>query len=307
MQAEVLGYGISCVDYMAVVDKIPEIDETTIMVDFSKQMGGPVAVAMAAFSNLGGRASYAGGIGKDENGRIIKETLNMFKVDIRPVIERKSFVSPFSFVLIEKKSGKRTIIFNPGCTSSIRFSEFDISYFRNVKFLHLEGFLTEEAIKAADWAHTNNIAVVLDAGFYLPRMDALLKKSDIVVASKDFTVELGGSSVLKEGVKKIKKIAPDTNLIVATGGEEGSVCLYENNFFYQPAFKIKPIDTTGAGDVFHGAFLFGLVKNWGIQKVLEFSSAAAAFKCTRQGGIKGIPDYDEVVNFIKKLTSSYHG
>lgn len=299
MKLEIVGFGISCVDYTAVVDKIPSLDETVTMVDFSKQMGGPVAVALATFSNLGGIASYIGAIGKDSNGKIIKETLKMFRVDIKSIIEKSAYQTPLSIVLVEKKSGKRTIIFNPGCAFKFKFSEYDINHFKKTRFLHIDGFSTEAAIKAAEWANANNIIVVLDAGFYVSQMAALLERSNIVIASKDFVKKLTNKSNLKEGIKKIKKLGSNINLIAATGGEEGSICLYENNFFYQPAFKVKVLDTTGAGDVFHGAFLFGLAKNWEVQKILEFSSATAALKCMRLGGISGIPNYEEVMDFLK--------
>ena len=301
MVLDVVGLGVSCVDYTGVVENIPSLDETTLMLDFSKQMGGPVAVALVTFSYLGGTAGYIGKVAKDDEGKLIKKTLNKFKVDMKCLIEEEDAQTPLSFILVEKKSGKRTIIFNPGCSFSLRFSELNPGYISQAKFLHLDGGAPDAAAGAADWARKKGVKVVLDAGVNMPHMVDLVKRSDIVIASENFVLDFTQKSDIKEGIKEISKFGPA--VVVATCGAEGTLFLSENGVFYQPVFKVNVVDTTGAGDVFHGAFLYGLVKGWNLQEIVKFSSATAAIKCTKLGGLRGIPGLEEVNSFLRRENS----
>lgn len=298
MKLEVVGLGVSCIDYTAVVEDIPGVDETAVMLDFRKQMGGPVAVALATYSYLGGDGGYIGKIGDDDNGMLIRRTLRKFKVDTECVIEEKGGQTPFSFILIEKRSGRRTIIFNPGCIFNFDFSECDVNYIKSAKFILLDGVSIGVAMKAAEWAKSNSIKVVLDPGINAPGIGSLINMSSIVIASKNFVLEFTNETNVGEGVKKIKELGPE--VVVATLGENGSICLTNEETFHQPAFKVKAVETTGAGDVFHGAFLFGLVKGWNLREIIKFSSAVAALKCTKFGGVNSIPNYEEVSKFLKE-------
>jgi len=305
MPLEVVGLGVSCVDYTGVVENIPGVDETTLMIDFSKQMGGPVAVALVTFANLGGVAGYIGKIGKDGEGEIIKKTFHQFGVNIKYLIEEENTQTSLSFILVEKKSGKRTIIFNPECSFSLSFSEFDPDFITGAKFLYLDGGAPEAAIDAANWAKNKGVKIVLDAGVNMPHMVDLVKRSDIVICSESFLLGFANKSNIEKGIREIAKFGP--NIVVSTCGTGSTVCLGREEIFRQPVFKVNSVDTTGAGDVFHGAFLYGLVKGWDLQRIVKFSSATAAIKCTKLGGLRGIPSLEEVNRFLKRESSILGG
>lgn len=302
-KVDILGYGISCVDYTALVEKIPKSDETINMLDFFRDVGGPVTVALNTFSALGGEAAYLGVIGRDDNGVLIKRSFKKFRINIDAIIEEKSSQSPCSIILVEKKNAKRAIIFNPGCAFNGKFTDFRINEFKEIKYLYLDGVNTKEAINAAQWAKENNITVVLDAGVFTPEMVKLIKKTDIVIASYHFLKEFSKESNIKNGIKEIKELGP--GLAVVTKGSKGSYAYDGKNYCYQAAFKIKPVDTTGAGDVFHGAFLFGLTQSWNLKKILEFASATAAIKIMRTRDNNSIPKYNEVIKFLRNYSIKY--
>ena len=93
--------------------------------------------------------------------------------------------------------------------------------------------------------------------------------------------------------------------IIVTLGEKGSISVSNEGYFYQPAYEIKAVDTTGCGDVFHGAFIFGLLQNWNLKEKIRFATATAALKCRDIGGRTAIPDLREVEDFLEDEYTLY--
>jgi len=122
--------------------------------------------------------------------------------------------------------------------------------------------------------------------------------TDVLITSKAFAEDSTGESDYRKAGEKLRSLGLE--LIVITLGEDGSICLCSEDFFICNTFEVEVIDTTGAGDVFHGAFLYGLLREWDIRRVSEFATAVAAIKCTKLGGRAGLPTLAEAEKFIKE-------
>jgi sulfofructose kinase len=140
---------------------------------------------------------------------------------------------------------------------------------------------------------------MLDANKILKRIEDLLPFIDYLITSEAFLYEYSKSKNIENGLIKLKNLLKP-EILVTTLGDKGSITLINDNLVYVDSFKVTVFDTTGAGDVYHGAFLFGILKGWEIKNIMIFSSAVAALKCMRYGGIKGIPDYKTVIDFLKE-------
>jgi len=298
MKFDVVGLGHSAVDYLGVVPRYPALDEKIEMLEFAKQGGGPVATALVTLSRLGASTAYIGKVGDDDFGKFILEEFKKEGVDTRGVIVEKGASSLFAFCVIEKNTGKRTIFWSTGRRSEINPGKLNKELIVSAKFLHLDGHETEAAIQAAKWAREKNIKIILDPDIISPGIEELISLSDVVIASSSFVQNFTGEESYSEGAEKLFSLGPE--IVVVTLGEKGCLCKSKDGIFTKPAFKVKVIDTTGAGDVFHGAFIYGLLKRWDLEKIAEFSNAVAAIKCTKLGGRAGIPNLEEVNKFLSR-------
>ena len=158
---------------------------------------------------------------------------------------------------------------------------------------------------AAERAKNSGVTVVLDADAlaYDDEIGQLVQLTDVMIASEGFSRRWTGTVNPAEAIEIMRSQGPDT--VVLTLGDQGSICVNQGHVFYTDAFSIEVIDTTGAGDVYHGAFIYGMLQEWPLEKTAEFASAVAAMKCTKLGGRQGIPTYDEAISFIKNRNANY--
>lgn len=296
--AEILGIGGICVDRLAMVSEIPAWDETTHISTYTMQQGGMVATAMAAAARLGVTAKIIGGIGDDETGQFALHSLQTEHIDVKHVKIFEAQATAFSFVLVNRVSGQRAIIHYKGVQthSDLEMPAIDLS---GVAFLHLDGYWCDTAIQTAHAAKKRGITITLDPSSILltnPAAHELFSLADYVIpgysVASRFTGEtdpLGAAEAfLKYGAKAV----------IITLGERGCVLKTVEKSVHFPAFDVPVIDTTGAGDTFHGAFIVGLYHGYDLRQAIQFASAAAALKCTKMGGQAGIPTFDETQEFL---------
>ena len=144
-------------------------------------------------------------------------------------------------------------------------------------------------------AHSQGLTVLLDLGSYKKQAEKLIKEVDVVFVPEAFRQAIAPGQDPAQVAKKLQRQGP--NICVVTCGEQGSYIASEGQVFHQPAVKVKAIDTNGAGDVFMGAFTYGLAKNWPLKKTAVFAAAAAAITCTRFGKIQAMPKSErEILN-----------
>ncbi len=295
--ADVVGLGYCTLDYLTLVNKYPEIDTKEEVIDFLEDGGGPTATALVTLARFGVSTSLIGKVGDDPRGELIVQQLCREGVDLSNFILEKNKVSPLSFIVIDKSSGKRTIIYTKGNVSKIQSAEVTRDMLTGARILHVDGHQIEASIPACTWAKERNIKVVFDAGSVRPGMEELLRLSDYVVASRTFALAFTSAKTIEDAAEKL--FLATANTVVVTNGEQGGFCISNQSRFHYPAYKVETVDTTGAGDVFHGAFDYGLLQGWSLEKTVRFASIAAGLKCRRMGGRNEIPELKEILALMR--------
>ncbi len=292
-----IGVGLCVLDYLCLLPYYPQSDEKITINRLVKQGGGPVATAMVTLARLGARTSLVSKIGSDLEGRFLQEELAQEGVDTSNMIVSSRIQSPCSYIWVDQTTGKRTIAMNRAPANDLLPHELEPERLLNTKILHIDGWETDAALEIAREARKRNIPVVADFGSVRLQMEKFLSLVDFPVVSEKFVKQFFGKTSLHLAVQKLLKWG--AKAAVATCGPGGAYAADSRQAYYQPAFKVSAIDTTGAGDVFHGAFIFGLLRNWKLPQIIKFASAVAALKCTELGGRTAIPTYEKTINFIR--------
>lgn len=294
---DIVGLGFCGWDYVCLLPEIP-IDHKVEIIRSLTQGGGPSATATYAAARLGSKTAFIGAVGDDENGRCILRDFREGGVDVSGIIERKGSSSPVAYCWTEQKQGKRSIAWSRGSIQPLRPEEVNLEIVRSSRVLHLDGHQTEAAIYAAKAARAAGVTVCLDAGTILHGIDVLLGHTDIVIASEWFARTYTRQADLESALQRLIKMGP--HLAVVTCGERGSVGYDGRNFCKVPAQAVRVVDTTGAGDVFHGAFLHRHLSGGDLIESMRFAAGAAALKCEQLGGRTGIPTLGQLEEFLQQ-------
>jgi sulfofructose kinase len=295
-----MGLGVNAVDYLCIVKPYPQLDDKVDAVKCSIQGGGPVPTAMATLAKLGANVCYVGKVGADPEGVFVKAQLEKEGVDARFVFEDRKIKTARAFIWVDKSTGKRTVVLDR--QKNDRLNENDLKFTGSVstRFLHLDAREIDINITMARWAKKQGAEVCLDVGSIRKGVDKVFPHVDHLIVSRRFACGYTGKSDPAAACRKL--LAGRCKTTVVTIGEEGCICASDKGIFHSPGFKVKVIDTTGAGDVFHGAFIFGLLKKWPLKRVARFANACAALKCRKLGGRAGIPGLEEARGFMENFS-----
>lgn len=294
---DVLGIGLNATDTLLI---LPEFPPYAGKVPFSEEIlspGGQVATAIVSCATLGLRTRYIGTIGDDLRGRIQWESLDGTGVDVSGVIVREGCPNQTAYILIDQRTGERTVLWQrPSC---LRLTPDDIKPedIVNTRLLHIDGYDTDAAARAASIAREAGIPVSLDVDTVYPHFDAVLKNTDYLVASSVWPARWTGEADPFVALERLQR-EYRFKIAAMTLGEYGSMALLNGKFVYSPAFSVHCVDTTGAGDAFHGAFCVAMLEGMPLERVLEFSNAAAALNCTAIGARGHIGTRKEVDDLI---------
>lgn len=294
---DAVGLGTTCADYLIMMPRYPEIGEKLQVDLIDKQGGGIVGTSLVAMARLGANVSFIGKLGDDELGEFAINELEREGVDISGIVIQESAVSPVSYVMVDKKTNDRTIVWSQGSVQNLKPSEIHKEKVLAGKVLLVDDYEVEAAIAAASWARERGIRVILDAENVVEKTKELIKLSDVLKVALDFVEGFPGEDDLEKSALILRELGP--SVVVITLGEKGSLCSSEAASFWTPGYRVDVIDTNGAGDVFFGALAYGLLQFEELRNSVEFANAVAALKCTQLGGRAGIPTFDETVTFIK--------
>jgi sugar/nucleoside kinase (ribokinase family) len=287
----VVGIGQVTVDQLGVTPHSPEtVLELTA---FSIQGGGAIGTALATVCALGGQAGYFGRLSDDEFGQIILRGLKEFGVDTTAVLIEPGKISPTALVLVDDRTARRIVRFTKGSTTPLEPGELPRSLLDGAGLLLLDGSTPALQIAAAERARAQGISVLLDARDLGSGMGELLGLCDIVIGSERFAAEISHSSDINRSLSELVRMGP--RVAVLTLGEEGAIGLEGGAVVRRGAVEIEPQDTTGAGEVFRGAFAYATLQGWPLERALPFANAAAGLNCRHLGGFGGIPSLAEVL------------
>lgn len=299
--ARVIGLGQACVDILGRVPLFPREDGKVELVELHRQCGGPASTALVALSRLGVPCSFLGSVSDDPLGDEIVGALKAEGVDASLVRVTPGYSSQFAFIAVSRKSGDRTVFWHRGSVPHLTKNQVDLSPFAQAEIVHLDGLMIEASLEAVAQARSRKLTVVLDAGTMREGSLELASRVDILIASARFADPLAGAGAEPEkAFDALCALGPKT--VVMTLGRRGSIGWDGDARVWQQAFPVEAVDTTGAGDVYHGGYIYGVLQNWPLKESMRFASAVAALKCREMGARRGIPGLDEVKAFMASFS-----
>ena len=300
---DIVGFGLSTLDVVMVMKDMPNWEYGGWVSEFVFQNGGMAATAVGAAARLGAGAGFIGTIGNDEIADLKRKYLTNLGVDTSRMIKRERPEGQVSFVYVHEGTGERVFAPNPRFIEGPPVAqEIDKEYLTSAEYLHMDALYLEPSIAAAEAMKAAKKQVAVDLGTstgmeVVPEVKRLVELTDILITGTGFSQALTKETDLVAAMRKTLSFGP--RLVVETQGAKGCVTVSKDEEFETPSFPITPVNTTNAGDVFHGAYYFGLIKGWELKRCAVFASAAAALLCTKLSGDR-IPTYDQVVGFLKE-------
>ncbi len=296
---DILGLGAATVDDILYVEAYPAADSKLQILGRQRHLGGLTATALVTAARLGCQVAYAGLLGHDAASEEIAQGLQQQGVDLTHVVWRDE-AHPIEAVIIADQR-TRTIFFDAShpCGADLELPEPEV--IRSARVLFVDHLGVEGMVRAARIASAAKIPIVADLeSDRSPRLPDLLDLVDHLIVSYRFAIKLVGD--VSPPVAAERLWTDDRRAVVITCGAEGAWYLTgpDRPAQHQPAFAVKVVDSTGCGDVFHGAYAAGLVFGMHIAERVRFAAAAAAIKATQPGGQLGIPDRATVESFLRQ-------
>ena len=336
VEFDVVGAGFSCIDDLLLLSEIPPAEGRATILRRERQGGGMAATARGGVARLGGRAGFVAKVGDDVVGAQVLEDFRRYGVDVSRAVVVPGARSHLTVVLVDRQTGDRAFLTQRGDVPELTPEELDREYLASARIVHLSDS-GPAALQAARWAKEAGRKVAFDGTHFQPAFFGLAPYVDYLIVSRFFgsefvahqegrdvgrfardfaglsatdeaaqgdapvhhgsgaAVQLKGQQLL-DATRRLRATGPP--VVVVTEGERGSWCASPEGEFHVPAYTVEPVDTTGAGDVFHGAFLLGRARGWDLERCLRVASATAALKCRALGGRAGIPTLEEALAVV---------
>lgn len=292
---DVVGLGANSIDSVHLLPGFPRPEGWLSKLRISRRFvsaGGQTATALATCARFGLRAKYLGAVGSDENGRLVREELRARGVDAGGIAVHEA-VNQYAVVLLEEGAGERCVLWDRDDRLALADAEIPLDVLASARLLHVDDVDQGAAIRAARRARELGIPITSDLDRLTPATFDLLAAVTIPILAEHLLPKLSGVDDPAEGLRALRK--RHDGLLVVTRGAAGALALEGDRLIESPGFEVEVRDTTGSGDVFRGAFIYGLLKGWPFDRVLRLANAAAALSCTRYGAMGGIPEPGEVL------------
>jgi ribokinase len=290
-------------DLMVEVDAFPQNDSKNVATRSHIGGGGPTANAVAALSKLGLQTGLLSTVGDDLFGKANIAELSRYGVDTSGIQVVPAEEATYAHVIVERFTGKRTIILNAEDAAELDPDKIPDRYNRQVKSVILDSRANTSMLTVAERLKAQGAKIMFDGGSVQKFTQDILQIADYPIVSEKFALTFFGNSQHGTNVLKLLEFGGDISGI--TLGPTGSVIACDGEVFEIPAFTIQAVDTTGAGDLFHAGCLYGILQNWDIPAVGQFASAVAALGCLALGARSGIPTLKEVSDFL--IMQKVHG
>jgi len=295
-----LGMGIIPFDLLYTVDHYPDAEMKIDATGLAMQGGGPVPNVMIGLARMGFKTALIATVGDDPIGKLGIDEVRREKVNCRYMIIKKQ-PSAVATGWVEQGSGRRTMVL--GREIFVRPSDLTLSKYPVPRILHLDGRDMEATMKLAIWGKRNGAIVSFDIGSMRNDVSALFKYVDHLVVADGYAFPFTKTHTAKDAIEKLRSLCRGS--IVVTEGVKGSTGLEDGRYDYQVAYRVKAVDTTGAGDAFHTGYLYGLLKGYVMAERLKLGAATAALKCLHPGARTGLPTVRQLRAFLKGSPAKY--
>ena len=301
-KVDLVGVGLNATDTLIPLSHYPTRGSKVEYTTASILPGGQVASTVVACQHWGLRTRYVGKLGDDLAATLHHEAFTHAGVETR-IVTVPGGVSSQSLILVDSQ-GERTVLCRRDERLILKPGDLNREWIVNARALHVDGYDTAAATIAASWAHDAGIPVIADLDELYPGVEDLLANIDYLIVSRDFPCRLMDEPNLERALEKMQRRYHCT-LTAATLGEEGVLAWDGKAFYSAPAYRVPVADTTGAGDIFHAGFIYGLLQDWPLDRQLDFACAAAALNCTAVGARGGIHTVDKIKHLMA-TGSRYH-
>jgi len=290
-KVDLVGVGLNATDMLIRLPHYPVLGSKVEFRSADILPGGQVATAVAACQQWGLRTRYVGKIGDDSAAAIHRAEFDHLGVETH-LVTASGCTSQQAVILVDD-AGERTVLWKRDNGLTLQPDELQQEWIINARALHLDGHDTAAAAVAAGWARDAGVPVIADLDDLYPGVETLLGKIDYLITSRDIPGRLTGEPDLRQSLPAVRTLY-GCRFTAATLGHEGVLAWDGSQFHYAPAFLVKTLDTTGAGDIFHAGFIYGLLQNWPLPRQLDFACAAAALNCTAAGARGGIQSVENI-------------
>ncbi|MDR1766391.1 MAG: PfkB family carbohydrate kinase [Lachnospiraceae bacterium] len=305
---DVVGYGGAVMDLSLNINEMPAPNKRGNLNALSWQYGGTVPNGLVAVRIMSGHSCGLVGVYGGTVGKYVLGDLKRHGVDLSQMVESPVGSSRLTVVISVKKDSSRNFFGLPSDMRDLEPDDVDTSYLEGAKYVYVHR-ANPAQIKAAKAAHEKGIKVVMDADMGTPAIRELLPYVDFMIASEKCYGDLfRGEGDYRANLEKMRAMCSPGALSMVTLGERGLVGMDGDGFFEQPAFLgLETVDTAGCGDIFHGAFIAGLLRGMDNRTCARYAQAAAAIKSTRIGARAGIGTHEVVMGFLETGAIDYTG
>jgi sulfofructose kinase len=294
-KVDLVGVGLNATDMMIRLPHYPALGSKVEFRSADILPGGQVATAVAACQQWGLRTRYVGKVGDDQAAAIHRAEFERIGVEVH-FVTAAGCASQQAVILVDD-AGERTVLWKRDNRLTLRPEELKQEWITSARALHVDGHDTAAAVLAAGWARDAGVPVIADLDDLYPGVEELLPKIDYLITSRDIPGRLTGDQDLRRSLPAVRS-RYGCHLTAATLGHEGVLAWDGSQFHYASAFHVQPLDTTGAGDIFHAGFIYGLLQDWPLPRQLDFACAAAALNCTAAGARGGIQSAENIEQLI---------
>ena len=292
---DVAGFGLNSVDLVAVVAEYPVSNTKQRLQRFARLPGGQIGSAMATCAKLGWRSRYIGSFGDDDLGEVSRESLSAQGVDISAARTVGGATNQFAVILVDARSGERTVLWDRHPALNMEAMDVPKDAVTSGRLLIVDCHQTPASTRAAGYAREAGIPTIIDVEKVRPGIADLLQNIDAIIAAEEFPSAFTGHEGLGRALEVMGRDS-GASVVCVTLGAAGSLSWCHGREIRTPPFQVDCVDSTGAGDVFRGAFAAGCLAmpDGDIEDVLRYANAAAALNCRALGSCGALPTVEEV-------------
>ena len=297
---DAVGFGLNAVDHLIVVPEYPAFDTKMRLLAHKQSAGGQTATAMVSLQRLGFKTAYAGRFGSDPEGRFGLQTLNDDGVNVEFAEVVEGARNQIAFITIDVRNGERTIVWDRDDRLAYRPDEAPIEFGSIGRVLHLDAHDPPACLRLARAAREAGTIVSADIDNVYDGLPELLPFIDILNGSKEFPRRVTGIADERAALVELKA-RYGCAITGMTMGTAGAIVYCGGEFIESSGLEAPGgcKDTTGAGDAFHGGFLYGLLRGDDIETSLRFANAVAAMKCSALGARSALPTDAQLHEFLR--------
>jgi sugar/nucleoside kinase (ribokinase family) len=301
---DVVGVGANSVDFVYRLPHYPRPDSTFAKLPITAYLvscGGQVTTALATCVAMGLRTSYIGTTGSDDNGGRMRDELARLGIDLTYASIREA-ANPFAVILLDDREGERIVLWRRDAQIALEARDINGDAIRAARLLHVDDVDLDASIEAARIARERGLPVTSDIEQTTEGVHALIDAVTVPIFAEHVPAALTGESDMARALRALR--VPHHSMLAVTLGARGAMLLEGEHLHHEPGVQVRAVDTTGAGDVFRGAFIHALLRGDPPRDILRFANVAAALSCTKVGAMSSVPTLADVTAVATKATKT---